>query len=54
MAVTLWQDSAQKRPAYNKHWDYWEAIVFTSKRWMYFASGESVKAVGRYLREMRI
>ena len=27
---------------------------FTLKRWMYFASDGSVKAVGRYLRETRI
>ena len=43
MAVSLRQDPAQK----------WEAIVFTSRRWMCFVSDGNVKAVGKYLRETR-
>ena len=31
-------------------WDYWEATVFTSKRWMHFVSDGNAKAVSRYLR----
>ena len=34
--------------------DYWDVIVFTSKRWMYYAKDGNVKAASRYLYESRI
>ena len=54
MAVSLWQDPLQKRLAHSKHGTIWGAIVFISKRWMYFPSDGNVKGGSRYLREMRI